>query len=350
VNQSRRDFSIEGKTRIRFGLEAIKGVGQGVADGILVEREQGGPYTHIFELCERTKPYGINRIALEAMVKAGALDSIETNRNKNLSVLDAALQYADQANRLKLAGQDSLFGGQPESTTNDYPSIPEAVAPTRGDILSMEKEVMGIYVSDHPLKGLEQTIGRHATYTIAGALEAEDNTFVKLAGVVTKIRTLVTKGEGKKMATIVLEDFTGQISAIAFPATYEKIKEVLIKDSVVQIAAHVMHREMRGEKSVEIRIDDVTPIEPSLTLGYTGGAGAAGTVKIEIDRVEPTQLVKLRSLIADHPGDYQVMIQILPESSFSPIFPTHHINPNDSLVNAIKKCLLRGEVRISHQI
>ncbi len=349
VNGSLRDFSIEGGKAIRFGLKAIKGVGQGVADGIILEREASGPFTHIFEFCERTKPHGMNKIALEAMVKAGALDSIDPNRKKHLAMLDAAVQFADQANRLKLAGQDSLFGGQPESSTNGYPTIPECDKATRSEVLSMEKEVMGIYVSDHPLKGLERTIGRHATHSVTAALEADDNAFVKVAGVISKLKTIVTKSEGKKMATIVIEDFTGQIEGIAFPATYEKLRERLIKDSVVQISAHVMHREMRGEKSVDLRIDDINPIEPTLELGYTGGAGAAGTVRIEIERVAPSQLDCLKKLIEEHPGDYQVILQIMPETDYLPIYPTHHVKPSEAFLQAIRQCLLRGQVVVDPQ-
>jgi DNA polymerase-3 subunit alpha len=349
VNQSLRDFSIEDGNSIRFGLKAIKGVGQGVAEGIIAEREESGPYGHIFEFCERTKPFGINRIALESLVKAGALDSIDPNRNKHLAMLDAAIQFGDQANRLKLAGQDSLFGESQDVATQAYPQIPECDPATRGEILAMEKEVMGIYVSDHPLKGLERTIGLHATHTVTAILESEDGAFVKSAGVIAKLRTIVTKGEGRKMATLVLEDFTGQIGGIVFPGSYEKFRERLVKDSVVQLSGQVMHRELRGEKSIELRIDDITPIEPALELGYTGGAGAAGTVKIEIDRVSPTQLEKLKGLINDHPGDYQVMIQILPETSFLPYYPHHHVNPNETLLEAIRSCLVRGEVRVDHQ-
>ena len=349
VNCSSRDFSIEGKKAIRFGLEAIKGVGQGVADGLIAERVENGRYTHLFEMCERTKAFGMNRIALEALVRAGALDSIDPNRNRLLSAIEGALQYAELKNRLKLAGQDSLFGGGSEPSTTSLPTIPECEFPTRSETLAMEKEVMGIYVSDHPLKGHERTIAQHATHSVLAALEAEENAFIKVAGVISKLRLIVTKSEGKKMATLVLEDFTGQIGAIAFPATYEKLRELMVKDSVVQISGYVMHRELRGEKSIEVRVEDIVPIEQSLELGYTGGAGAAGTLKIALSRATKLQLEKLKLMIAEHPGDYEVMIQILPETNHLPIFPGHHVSPNDNLVQALRQCLVRGDVSVEHR-
>jgi len=106
----------------------------------------------------------------------------------------------------------------------------------------MEKEVMGIYVSDHPLRGHERTIMANATHTCAAALELEDGVPVKLAGVLAKLRTIVTKSEGKRMASFVMEDFTGQAGAIVFPGNYEKLKDILVKDSVVQVSGFVMHR------------------------------------------------------------------------------------------------------------
>src|SRR6476620_6446859 len=108
VSWSIKDFSIEGGKSIRFGLLAIKGVGAGIVEGIIKDREENGDYKHLFEFAERTKPYGMNRTALEALIRAGALDTIDKNRRKHLSHVDGALAYADQMNRSRLAGQDSL--------------------------------------------------------------------------------------------------------------------------------------------------------------------------------------------------------------------------------------------------
>jgi DNA polymerase-3 subunit alpha len=164
VNASEMDFSIEkshkpGKNAspfaIRFGLAAIKGVGESCAESILQERLENGAYTHLYEFAERTKPLGVNRTALEALIKAGALESVDTNRRKLFDVLDGALSFAESSNRSRLAGQDSLFGGEPEGGMPSYPSIPSCEPYGRREILAMEKEVMGIYVSDHPLRGFE---------------------------------------------------------------------------------------------------------------------------------------------------------------------------------------------------
>ncbi len=350
VNCSTVGFSIENGTAVRFGMAAIKGVGEGLVEGLITERTENGPFIHLFELCARTKAAGMNRTALEALIRAGALDGIDPNRKKHLNAAEGALQYAEQLNRSRLAGQVSLFEKDAaEPAASHCPPLPEFEPPSRSERLAMEKEVMGIYVSDHPLRGHERTVTQHATHTVAATAELEENSFVKVAGVIAKYRTIITKSEGKRMATVVLEDFTGQIGAIAFPATYEKLKEVLVKDSVVQVSGYVMHRELRGEKSIEIRIEDVKPLEPTLDLGPTGGGGAAGTVKIRLSRATERQVVRLRTILEEFPGDYQVMLQITPEENHLPFYPIHHVNPSDTFLRAIKESLVRGDVSVEHE-
>jgi DNA polymerase-3 subunit alpha len=346
VNASVKDFSIEGRS-IRFGLLAIKGVGAGIVEGLIRERAENGPFRHLFEFSERTKPFGMNRTALEALIRAGALDGIDKNRRKLLNHVDGALAYADQMNRSRLAGQDSLFGGDdsgPQSMS--MPILPEADMPGRAENLAMEKEVMGIYVSDHPLRGHERTITQACSHTVAQALELDDNQHVKLAGVVAKLRTIVTKSEGKKMATITLEDFTGQIGAIAFPATYEKLREIMQKDMVVTISGFVMHREMRGEKSVEIRLEDLKPLESTLDLGKN--SDSVGTVKVYLPRATETELRQFRRLVDEFPGDYELMVQILPEDSHLPYFPAQHVNPTEAFVRVARQRLTRAKIEVVH--
>lgn len=334
-------------TSIRFGLSAIKGVGEGVVEGIIKEREENGPYRHLFEFCDRTKPFGINRTAVEALVRAGALDSIDANRRKLLNHVDAALQYADQQNKQRLAGQDSLFGGDDSSVGNtSFPILPDCEAPNRSENLAMEKEVMGIYVSDHPLRGLERVIYANASHSCATALECEDGTPVKMAGVIAKLRTIITKSEGKRMASLVLEDFSSQIGAIAFPATFEKLRDVLVKDTVVQMTGFVMHREMRGEKSVEIRIEDVRPLEDSLPAVEAGYTEAAGRVTITIWNGTERQVLHLKKLLDENPGDYEVLVQVMKDGMPRPYYVTQHINPTQELVSAIRTGLTRGNVEV----
>ena len=349
LNRSYGDFNIEigaKSSSIRFGLVAIKGVGEGLVDGIIKEREENGPFKHLYEFADRTKPFGMNRTALEALIRAGAFDSIELNRRKLLNHADGALQYADMQNKQRLAGQDSLFGEGSGSPESSLPILPECDAPGRSENLAMEKEVMGIYVSDHPLRGHERTIAQNATHTCASIEELEDGTPVKVAGVIAKLRTIVTKRDGKKMATAVLEDFSGQVGVVIYPATYEKLKDHLQKDSVVQMSGFVTIQE-RGEKSVEIRLDDVRPLEATLGL-EPPPQGGAGTVTISIWKATEKQMRQLKRIVDEHPGDYECVIQVMMGANCIPIYLTQHVNPTEVFKRAVADGLVRANVEVVH--
>lgn len=319
VNRSTWDFSIEpdGETNcIRFGLAAIKGVGEGLANGLILAR--GGkpgdpghkPFDHLYEFCDRTKDAGMNRTALEALIRAGALDSIDRNRNRLLAVADAALVHADQAYRNRQAGQDSLFGDSPE-VSFALPVLPEQASPTRGELLAMEKEVMGIYVSDHPLRGFERTVKASASCTCAAALELEDGTQVTLAGVIAGLRPVITK-KGDRMATLTLEDFSGQVPCTVFPATYQRIASLLHRDQVVSIRGAVTHRERpgsRGEKVLEVRVDELSHLTPDLIEPASDEDAEEGTLALTICRATASELATIREGVESFPGNYRLLIR-----------------------------------------
>jgi DNA polymerase-3 subunit alpha len=255
--------------------------------------------------------------------------------------------FAESANRNRLAGQDSLFGGsaaEPEAIA--YPVLPDYPMESRNERLAMEKEVLGIYVSDHPLRGHESTLRTCSTHTCESIPETEEGTYVKLAGVIAGLRTIITKAKGEKMASVLLEDFTGQAGLTAFPATYAKFKDALIKDTVVQISGYIAHREMRGERTVEIRIDDVKPVQATLEFDRPKVSNAQGFVKISIKRATPTQLQKLRDIIEQNPGSYEVSIEILSEDIPSAIELTHHVAPTTEFRRMIEAQVVSAQVNV----
>lgn len=340
VNRSMADFTIEaygpasrngqkegnGKAKsvpaIRFGLVAIKGVGDGIVAGILEERE-AGPFTHLYEFCERTKPHGLNKSVLEALIKAGALDSIDRNRRKLLDYSEAGLAFADSQLRSKQAGQESLFGGTDaaEDLAAHYPPLPESEPLSRAESLSGEKEVMGIYISDHPLRGYETAIMRAATHRCEAVSELEDGASVRLAGIMAGIRLVTTK-RGEKMAHVVLEDLSGQASGIVFPGPYGKLKDHLVRDQVVVMTGVVMHRERPGsggEKSIEIRVETVEPVAASEESVFDFDDPCLGRLVVKIPRATREQLVKVRDLVEHNPGPFRLTLQIEQGNAIYPV-------------------------------
>jgi len=343
INESFAGFRIEGGA-IRFGLAAIKGVGEGIVEAIIREREADGPFRHLFEFCERLKPSGLGKTALEALIRAGALDCIDRNRRKLLTYGEGALQFADNALRDKLAGQDSLFGEGGGPAKRDYPVFPDCDMPGRAEILAMEKEVMGVYVSDHPLRGLERVIAKSATHTCVSLEEQEEGTPVKLAGVVASLRTMVTKSSGERMAALTLEDFSGQVPMTVFPKTYAKVKDNLVKDSVVQISGFVKYREMRGERTLEVMLDDIRPLEGTLDLSFP--AEPESIVRVKLNRATAPQMREFRKVLDSHPGDHVVEIQILPAEDYLPVRAEIAVDPRNGFMEAAKQALPQADIEI----
>lgn len=335
VNRSISAFSIEEvvekkkkksetQAAIRFGLAAIKGVGVGLVQNIIREREENGPFTHLFEFCDRTKGLGLNRGAAEALIKAGALASIDPNRRKLLQSLEMALAYADNAERDRKAGQVSLFGEPGESTSADdtrLPALADAAPFDRAEILAMEKEVMGIYVSDHPLRGLENVLPTVSSHRAGQVGELEEGVSIKLAGVITGLSVRTTKS-GEKMASFNIEDFSGQAPCLVFAKTYAKLRDQIIKDQLVVMKGTVVSRERPGlstEKQIEIRVEDVTPLEHAPDVQIESGDHEVGQVRIRFRRARREQLESLRQCIREIPGDYSVVLQVGDTGQFSPI-------------------------------
>jgi DNA polymerase III subunit alpha len=350
VNSSEMDFTIQNDA-IRFGLAAIKGVGEGVARAVLEERLESGPYRHLFEFAERLKPRGVTRVALEALVKAGALDSLDANRATFLERLDGALAFADSAVRSRLAGQDSLFLSEGDDlNAPSYPPLPASEPLSRGEKLALEKEVMGIYLSDHPLRGMEETVESASSHSCASVEELEEGTHVRLAGVVASLRTMITKRTGEKMANFVLEDFTGQAGVIAFAATYAKFRDLITKDRVVRLSGVVMHRERMGnggEKSVEVRLEEVADLDPALDLEVPAACGR--TAVLRLARATKAQMEALRDVLRAFPGDCEVKLEVRGSNGTQSVFAPYCVDPTPDFLRQVRETVPKLSVEVRGQ-
>ncbi len=352
VNRSQLSFSIEAKIpkgwqgAIRFGLAAIKGVGEKLVEGILEEIEAAGPFTHLFEFCERVRGKGLNRGALDALIKAGAFDGIQKNRQTLLNASEQALSHADQAIRQREAGQDSLFGESNGAQELTLPQLAEADTPSRSQILTWEKETMGIYVSDHPLRGLERHIREASSHNCGQVTELEDGVAIKLCGVIAGKREIITKARGDKMASLVLEDFSGQATCTAFAATYAKFGDLLQKDSVVVIRGIASQRQARngGESQMEVRIEEVIPFVAPTEIDFSSEDNADGTVVIRLGNAKRGQLFQLRDVLKGNPGSYRVVLEFSSSDRLDPLELIHRVAFSESLQKQLESFLPGGSV------
>lgn len=314
----------------------------------LIEEREEKPYRHMYEFAERTRPFGLNKTAMDALVKSGALDSMEPNRAILLENLEGALAFGDLSLREKLAGQDSLFGEGDGSAKLAYPTLPHSEPLDKSQVLAMEKEVMGVYLSDHPLRGYERALTRHSTHSCSSVVEQDEQVTVRLAGVVANVREIVTRSKGERMATIVLEDLSGQASCTLFPATYLKFKGLVSKDSVVRLKGTISHRERPGsggEKQIEVLVDEMAFL-PAPDPETEPDAAIEGTVYVRILRATKAQLQSFVKLVEAFPGSYEVLVQFSENANAQPIVLVHRVSPSEEFLSRARTSLSHAEVQV----
>ncbi|MCZ7541380.1 MAG: DNA polymerase III subunit alpha [Anaerolineae bacterium] len=244
VNSSELDFSIEtqpdGTRAIRFGLGAIKNVGVGPLEHILSARAEGGPFRDLDDFFRRVDARIVNKRALDSLIKVGALDEF-ASRPTLLAALDRIVSFSADHHKAKDAGQMSLFGAQTGVSFGAQESILASlhdVEPiSRREMLNWERELVGLYVTDHPLQSvmaqLQQVI-THTSAELTDAGEAANGLAVTIAGLVTNLRTFFTK-RGDAMAVLTIEDITGTISAVLFPRTWAQYQGIVDEDVVLVV-------------------------------------------------------------------------------------------------------------------
>ncbi len=266
VNASLVDFAVVGQ-EIRFGLAAVKGVGENAVRSILDAREAGGPFTDLYDMVNRVDVKAVNRKVYEAMIKCGALDPLPGNRAQLLDALDGALEVSAREARDREMGQSSLFGMIEEPHTALAPSLRPLPAPSTMEQLGWEKETLGIFVSGHPLADVTEALARTGAMPIRDLRNGEDDSAVKIAGLVTAVRRTLTKAQ-TQMLFATIEDTTGAIECIVFPKQYAELQARFIEDHIVVVTGRLRLRERRGTTpgeeaplDVNVSVNDVQPFD-----------------------------------------------------------------------------------------
>ncbi|MBL6280199.1 DNA polymerase III subunit alpha [Micromonospora fiedleri] len=307
VNTSAGPFTPVGK-EIRFGLGAIRNVGANVVTSIMRCREEKGAYADFYDFLSKVDAVVCNKKTIESLIKAGAFDSMGHSRKGLLTVhADAIDAYAD-VKRKEAVGQYDLFGagfGEAEVATNTtvMPTIGDAEWDKR-DKLAFEREMLGLYVSDHPLFGLEHILGASADCTISALSEegtVPDGAVVTLAGILSGVQRRVTK-QGRAWASATLEDLAGGVETLFFPNTYEVIGQYIAEDAIVVVKGRVDRRD---------DIPRIMAMDMSLPDISTSTTNKAVTLTIPVTRCTPPLVERLKETLVLHPGDAEVHVKLL---------------------------------------
>ncbi|MDD3087178.1 MAG: DNA polymerase III subunit alpha [Candidatus Omnitrophica bacterium] len=235
INESQGLFKVVDEKTIRFGLLAVKNVGRGAVDSI-VDARRAGPFKSLKDLCQRIDLRLANRKVLESLIKCGAMDSFLMPRAQMFSGLDIVLESASRTQKEKAKGQLSFFDSELSqgafSQTLDIPHIKEWPEP---QLLSFEKDMLGFYVSGHPLARYAKALKRFVSSSISDLKQYKDEEEIKIVGLISKIKNTVTRAKQEKMAILKLEDLEGSVELLVFPRAYQKVSRYILPNTVVLV-------------------------------------------------------------------------------------------------------------------
>jgi DNA polymerase-3 subunit alpha len=325
INRSRADFSIS-DGRILFGLAAIKNVGQHAVESIVALRDADGPFKSLEDLCERTSAIqDVNRRVLEALVQSGACDSLG-ERARLLAALDHFVSRAERARRDRESGQTSLLDmvGSPDTESDDYGLLID-VAPMAGEEkLRLEKELLGLYLSDHPLRRIATELAKLSDTQAVEVTSALQDTEVRVAGLVREVRRVVTR-KGQIMAYATVEDLTGSVDVVLFPRIFEQTRLLFEPDKVLVVQGKV---DARAGSTRASGSSGAPPLDPELEPEVETASVVADMAWLwddpECVPVARRQLVhvrvpnsdaglaeRLEAVLARHPGADEVVLHVV---------------------------------------
>jgi DNA polymerase-3 subunit alpha len=293
---------------VRFGLGAVKNVGQGAVEAIIRAREEVGRFKSIFQFCEDADMSAINRRVIESLIKAGAMDGLGGTRPQLLLALDKAIESGAAAQRDKASGQGGLFGGMMDS--HPEPQLPKAPQETLREKLTGEKEMLGFYVTGHPLDAYEEKIAELATHDSTKLEGLEKGTEVAMCGVLTGIQRRRTK-EGKPWALTMIEDRNGTTEGLVFSTSFESLGPLLVEDQAVLVRGLALPEEDNPTKvSIKeiIALDNARVSLPSLI-----------SIKVFVGRNGIDRPAELLNLFTRKPGETQVRLRLENPRDFSVI-------------------------------
>lgn len=327
INKSYLEYTPDGKN-IRFGMAAIKGVGEPVCEAIIKEREANGEFTSIFDFCKRVDAKYVNKKSLEGLIKAGAFSNIEKSRKQLFENIEHILDVTSKEAKDRAMGQVSLFStiDNHDFTDIQYQLLGTEEEYTNKELQQLEKEFLGFYVTSHPLFSIRDKMPFLITHRVSELNDVKEDDLVTICGLVTATRQIPTKKDPSKFLRFVtLEDLSGKVDCVCFHQKLVEYGDILQTDSRIIVTGRLQHR---GEDQLSVVIENVKSIDNSNMM----------TVSLN-DEMKYEELFGLKNILASHHGDDPVMIK-LPETDgystrimTSPIF---WVKTTNDLVNNLK--------------
>lgn len=358
INKSGGSFTVDDGS-IRYGLRAVKNVGEGIIASTKRMRDHK-PITGFVDFCERIEGRELNKKAVESLIKAGAFDEFGETRSQLLAAYERIIDGVHNDRRKNVEGQVSLFGGSefdlPEDVmTTKLPDIEEF---PMNYLLSFEKEMLGIYLSGHPLSEVKDLVRRASSTTATDIRESSegeskeirDQQKVRLAGIISTVTTKITKNN-RQMAFIKMEDLTSAIEVIAFPKVYEKMIQIIKSDRLIVVTGRVNFKEdeepkIIADEIIELNEDNISSkkIKKSSTLRNNGVNTQQQKVFVKIDTAQSQIVDIILRTLSDHSGTTPVVIYAEKDQRKMTVKPSHFVSVNDVLLNSLMKIVGKDNV------
>ncbi|MCU1397048.1 MAG: dnaE [Acidimicrobiales bacterium] len=288
---------------IAFGLSAVRNVGEGLVELLVADRAANGPYETFYDFVERVPEGVLNKRTIESLIKAGAFDGLAHPRRGLMMVFEQIIDAAVVRRRERDQGVMSLFGdigSDAGSSFNERVEIPELEF-DKALLLKSEKEMLGLYISDHPLLGVEAALRRKVDCSIAEATEREDGAIITLGGVITGLARKFTK-KGDQMAVFTLEDLDSGLEVTVFPRMLQEQGHRLVDDAIVTVRGRL---DRKDETRVGFMAQDIAVLE-----GLDTGSSAPLKLRLPANLLNEIKIHQLKRILRDHPGESQVFVQL----------------------------------------
>jgi DNA polymerase-3 subunit alpha len=303
INESFRDFTVVGGG-IRFGLVAVKNVGEGAVEKIIETRIKAGKFVSLYDFAEKVDSRDVNRKVMESLIKCGAFDSTAIFRSQAMALLDNVLEIAQKRQRDRENGQFSFFdtGGGGGSFKEQFETVPNIPEWPEHELLMSEKEMLGFYISKHPLTKHERLLNAYSTCKISELAGLTDGQKVLIGGLINKVKITITKKKAEKMAIMTLEDLNNFVQVLVFPQTYQKTASLVKEDALVYVEGRMNLK----EEEPKLIADDIIPIDKVKEF-FTKSV----VLKLSTVGLEEKLMHRIRIVLQKHKGDIPLFLDFL---------------------------------------
>ncbi|MCG2681526.1 MAG: DNA polymerase III subunit alpha [Kiritimatiellae bacterium] len=326
---------------IRFGLAGVKNIGAGAAEAIVREREARGTFKGLMDICSRLDSRLINRKVLETLVRCGACDAFGLHRARLFNAIEMSLHRAESTNRDRRTGQGNLFSLMKDPAAAEF--LPDCPPWPEKDLLSAEKELLGFYISGHPLSQYESLLQRYRLATVAGLAEMEEDSVTRIGGLVAKVDQKVTKEKKQLMAVFQLEDVEGTLEVVVYPEAFSEYGAVLVEGAPVMVCGAVK----KNNESPTMILAEAYPLD-QVPRVFTERL----SLHLPAANARTTLLEQIRNLLKVHPGPTPVIICIqfpAGEEVFLSTDRSFHVMPSELLIRELEHVLGETGVYVAVQ-